>query len=262
MEKRKGMPKWGELVLCTVTRITPFAAWCTLDEYENEDGSRVEGMIHISEVAGKWVKDIRKFVKPNKQYVTKVVRIDYQKGHLNLSLKRVTKFDKKEKTERFRREKRGIGIITQIAKRVGKKEDEVYSDLESKIPGEFEDPFALFEEINEDMAILENSKLSKKMKDAINEVVEKNFRIKEKTIKVSLDMSTTAPDGTKKLKKILGELEKDTGAQVKYISAPKYQVEMQTKDPKEAEKKMRAGIEDAIKKMKKAGGAGSYDLIK
>jgi translation initiation factor 2 subunit 1 len=219
-------------------------------------------MIHISEVAGKWVKDIRKFVKPNKQYVAKVVRIDYQKGHLNLSLKRVTKFDKKEKAERFRRERRAIGIMNQIAKRVGKKEDEVYNDLESKISGEFEDVFALFEEINEDMTILENSSIGNKMKDAIKEVVENNFRVKEKTIKASLEMSTTAPDGTKKLKKILGELEKSTGLQVKYISAPKYQVELQTKEPKEAEKNLRAGIEEAIKKIKKADGTGSYELIK
>ena len=262
MVKKKGPPKWGEIVLCTVTRITPFAAWCTLDEYENEDGSRIEGMIHISEVAGKWVKDIRKFVKPNKQYVVKVVRIDYQKGHLNLSIKRVSKFDKKEKSENFRREKRAAGILNQIAKRVGKKDDEVYNDLDSKISGEFEDVFALFEEINEDMTILENSKISKRMKDAIKEVVEKNFRIKEKTIKASLDVSTTAPDGTKKLKKILGELEKESGAQVKYISAPRYQVELMTKEPKEAERKMRAALEAAIEKVKKADGTGSYELIK
>ena len=48
MVKKKGLPKWSELVLCTTTRITPFAAWCTLDEYETEDGSPIEGMIHIS----------------------------------------------------------------------------------------------------------------------------------------------------------------------------------------------------------------------
>ena len=262
MVKRKGLPKWGELVLCTVTRITPFAAWCSLDEYENEDGSRIECMIHISEVAGKWVKDIRKFVKPNKQYVAKVVRIDYQKGHLNLSLKRVSKFDKKEKTERFRREKRAIGIVTQIAKRIGKDEDYVMGELESKISGEFDDLFDVFETINEDMATLDSAGVGKEMRDAVKEVIEKNFRIKEKTIKASLELSTVAPDGVKSIKKVLDGLEKETRAQVKYISAPKYHVELKTKEPKEAEKKLKAGIESALEKIKKLDGQGSYEMVK
>jgi translation initiation factor 2 subunit 1 len=262
MVKRKGLPRWGELVLCTVTRVTPFAAWCVMDEYEAEDGSHVEGMIHVSEVAGRWVKDIRKYVKPNKQYVAKVVRIDYQKGHLNLSLKRVTKFDKKEKAETFRREKRGMGIVNQIAKRVGKEEDELLKELESKISGEFDDLFAVFEEINEDMSMLDDIGLDKKTKDAIKEVVENNFRIKEKTVKASLDVTTTSSDGVKKLRSILGELEKETGAKVKYISAPKYQIELQTKKPKEAEKKIRAGLDVAMDKIKKAEGEGSYEMIK
>jgi translation initiation factor 2 subunit 1 len=262
MVKRKGLPQWGEIVLCTVTRITPFAAWCMLDEYENEDGSRIEGMIHISEVAGKWVKDIRKFVKPNKQYVVKVVRIDYQKGHLNLSLKRVSKFDKKEKSERFRREKRAAGILNQIAKRIDQTDDEILTELEKKVTGDFDDLFAVFETFNEDSAVLDGLDCPKKMKDAIREVMENNFRIKEKTIKASIDVTTTAPDGTKMLKKILGELEKETGAQVKYISAPRYQVELMTKDPKEAVKKLRAGLDAAMEKVKKADGTGSYELIK
>ena len=75
MVKRKEMPDWGEFVLCTVERITPYAAWCRMDEYPG-----IEGMIHVSEVSGKWVHDIREFVKPNKQYVAKVVKIDYQKN--------------------------------------------------------------------------------------------------------------------------------------------------------------------------------------
>jgi len=262
MVKKKGLPKWGELVLCTVTRITPFAAWCTLDEYEREDGSAVEGMIHVSEVAGKWVKDIRKFIKPNKQYVTKVVRIDYQKGHLNLSLKRVSKFDKKEKVENFRREKRAMGIVTQIAKRVGEDETEIHNELKSRLSEDFDDLFDAFERMNEEPSILENLEVPKKWKESLSEVVEKNFRVKEKTVKAVLNVVSTAPDGVKKLRSVLSGLEKKTGATVKYISAPKYQVELRTKQPKLAEKKLRSGLEDIVKNIKAAEGEVSYEFIR
>jgi len=262
MVKKRGLPKWGENVLCTVTRITPFAAWCSLDEYEREDGSTIEGMIHVSEVAGKWVKDIRKFVKPNKQYVAKVIRIDYQKGHVNLSLKRVSKFDKKEKAENYRREKRAMGMLNQVAKRVGKTKEDVLKIFEPEIREEFEDIFSFFESINDNAKILDKFDLNKDLKDAIMEVVERNFRLKEKTVKAMLKITTLAPDGVNRVKKALTELEKNTGATVKYISAPTYQVELRSKQPKDAEKRMREGIEDILSKIKKEEGEVSYEFIK
>lgn len=262
MEKRIGLPKWSELVLCTVTRITPFAAWCSLDEYEKKDGSAVEGMIHVSQVAGRWVKDIRKFVKPNKQYVAKVIYIDYQKEHLNLSLKRVSKVDKREKMESFKREKRATGMLAQIAKRVGSTGNDVRNELESKLGEQFDDVFDVFEKINDDPVILNELDISKQLKDALQDVIERNFRVKEKTVKAVMEITTTGADGVEILKKVLSELEKETGAKVKYISAPKYQIGLKTKQPKAAEKKLRSGIESALEKIKSNQGEGSYEFVK
>lgn len=267
MVKKKGLPKWGELVLCTTTRITPFAAWCTLDEYEAEDGSTVEGMIHISEVAGKWVKDIRDFVKPNKQYVAKVVRIDYQKGHLNLSLKRVSKFDKKEKMENYRRNKRAAGMLVQVAKLIGKTEDDAQKEVIAKLEKlldekRFEDLFSIFEEANETPNIFVEAGITKEWATALNEVIKKNFRVKEKTLKAVLNLTTTASDGVKIIKKVLSNLEDTTGANVRYISAPKYRLEITSKNPKESEKKLKEGLEKAIQTIKSSGGDGSYKLLK
>jgi len=271
MVKKKGLPKWGEIVLCTTTRITPFAAWCVLDEYEAEDGSRIEGMIHISQVAGKWVKDIRDFVKPNKQYVAKVIRIDYQKGHLNLSLKRVSKFDKKEKMENFRRSKRAAGMLMQAAKRIGKTEADANAEVVAKLEAMFEerseerkkfDLFSAFEEANENPSMLAEAGIAKPWADALSEIIEKTFRVKERTLKATLNLNSTAPDGVKIIKKVLSNLEKKTGADVKYISAPKYRVQIKSKSPKEAEKALREGLDEAVQAMKATGGDGSYKLMK
>lgn len=280
MVKKKGLPKWSEIVLCTTTRITPFAAWCTLDEYEAEDGSRIEGMIHISQVASKWVKDIRDFVKPNKQYVAKVIRIDYQKGHLNLSLKRVSKFDKKEKMENYRRGKRAIGMLTQSAKRIGKTWVDAQEEVVAKLEAAFEkeriaegteesvekgkkfDLFSAFEEANENPGMLAEAGITKEWADALSEVINKNFLVKEKTLRVSLNLTTAAPDGVGIIKKILSNLKKKTGANVKYISAPSYRVDIKSKNPKEAEKKLKEGVEEAVQAIKSSGGDGSYKLLK
>ncbi|MEM7821706.1 MAG: S1 RNA-binding domain-containing protein, partial [Candidatus Aenigmatarchaeota archaeon] len=106
MVRKRGLPKWSELVLVTVEKLSPYAAWCKLIEYPG-----VEGMIHVSEVAGKWVHDIRDFIKINKQYVAKVIKVDYQKNFVNLSLKRVSKQDEKEKMNFFRKEQRAEKLL-------------------------------------------------------------------------------------------------------------------------------------------------------
>jgi len=263
MPKKKGLPKWNENVLCTVTRITPFAAWCTLDEYENEDGSSIEGMIHISQVAGRWVKDIRKYVKQSKQYIAKIIRIDYEKGHINLSLKRVSKVDKREKMDTYRRDKRVSGMLNQVAKRMNEPIENVDKEITQKLEKIYDDIFAAFEEASENPDVLKEAGVEKKWADAAMEVIQQNFQTKERRIKAEVEMSTAAPDGVKKLKNILANLEKKVdGVKVKYISAPKYIIEMRSENPKESVKQMKEALDEAVSEIEAAGGKGSYEFVK
>ena len=60
-------PEQGELVLGTVKSIFNQGAFIDLDEYTGR-----RGMLHISEITLKWVRNIRDYVKENQ----KVVLID------------------------------------------------------------------------------------------------------------------------------------------------------------------------------------------
>jgi len=255
MVKRKGLPEWGELVICTVERVTPYAAWCSLNEYPG-----LEGMVHVSEVAGKWVHDIRDFAKIKKQYVAKVVRIDYQKNHINLSFKRVTRFDEKEKMNAFRREQRAEKILEQAAKELGKTLDQAYEEVGYLMQEKFGELFVAFEEAHQNKEVLAKKGVPAEWAEVLLKNIEKGFQEKEIVIKADLELKSLASDGVEQIKKILAELEKNTGATVKYISAPKYRIELATKDPKNAEKKIIAGLEEAVKQIK--DGEGSYKLIK
>lgn len=254
-------PKKYELVFCTVTRITPFAAWCTLDEYSDKN-NKVEGMIHVSEVAGKWVKDIRNFVKQNKRYVAKVMRVDPQKGHINLSLKRVSKFDKRKKIETYRKYMRASNILEQAAKRLGKSLEEAQTEVVYKLEGQFENLFEALEEESENPGVLAEAGISKEWVDLIQELIAKLFEKKEILIKALVNLSSTAPDGVEKVKQVLTGIEKGAGVKPKYVSAPKYRLEIETKDPKNAEKELKTVLENAVNKIEKLQGTGSYEIVK
>lgn len=74
-----------------VTGITNFGAFVTLP-----DGGT--GMIHISEISTKYVKDIREFLEDGQQVKVKVINID-ERGKVALSIKRVLEDEEKSKKD-------------------------------------------------------------------------------------------------------------------------------------------------------------------
>jgi translation initiation factor 2 subunit 1 len=256
LEKRRGFPSINELVLCTVKRVTPFAAWCTLDEYQ------LDGMIHISEVAGKWVYDIREFAKEGKQYVAKVVRIDESKNLVNLSLKRVSKKDQKNKLNSYRKEQRAEKILELAAKDLGKDLNQAYNEVGYLLQENFGELFDALEDLKESPERFVKIGVPEAWVGALKKIVEREFKEKERVLKVELELKSYAPDGIEKIKDVLQSLSKDTGASVRYISAPKYRIELPTKDPKTDEKKMKEVLETVMRQVKQIEGEGNYRFIK
>jgi translation initiation factor 2 subunit 1 len=255
MVKRKGLPEMNELVICTVKRITPYAAWCDLNEYG------IEGMIHVSEVAGKWVQDIREFVKPNKQYVAKVVKIDNEKKIVNLSLKRMSKMDEKEKLNQFKRAEHSEKILEQAAKQIGKNLNQAYDEVGYLLQENFGEISSAFEEARKNPEVLKEAGVAKKWIDVLNPIIEKSIKEKEILLKAEIDMKSFEPDGVERVKQTLSKL-KDAGMKVAYISAPKYLIEMRTKDPKNDEKKMRELLESTTAGSRQSKIEFGYKFVK
>ena len=255
--KKKGLPEINELVLVTVKRVTPFAAWCSLDEYES-----VEGMIHISEVAGKWVYDIRNFVKEGKQYVAKVLKIDHEKNQADLSLKRVSPSEKKSKMNEFRREVKAEKMLEKVAKEMGKTLEEAYEEIGKVLKENFGDLFSAFESIKESPEVLDELPVENSWKDALKSIAAKAMKQKEVTLKADLEIRSYAPDGIEKIKEVLIALQNKTGGKVTYIAASKYRLTLTTKNPKAKEREVLEALELISKDAKKQGLEYSYKLVR
>jgi len=254
--KRKGLPEMNELLICTTSKITPFAAWCTIEEY-----SGLEGMIHISQVAGKWVRDIRTFVKPNKQYVVKVVSIDKEKNLINLSLKRVSRQDERDKWNEYRKEQRAEKILEQAAKEMNKTLDQTYEEIGFLLQDKFGELFVAFEKIKKSPEVLAKLDVDKKWSDVLISTIEKNFVEKEIVLKAEIKLESYSNDGIERIKKLLGELEEKSKAKIRYISAPKYRIEIKTKNPKQDTRNLANHIEKILEQGKKMDIKGSYEFI-
>ena len=68
--KYSGWPDPGELVVAKVDEIEDFGVFADLEEYEDK-----RGLIHISEVASGWIKNVRDHVREGQIVVCKVLDV-------------------------------------------------------------------------------------------------------------------------------------------------------------------------------------------
>ena len=103
--KKQGFPEEGELVLCTVTSVQFHSVFVDIDEYGKS------GLIHISEVSPGRIRNIRDFVKECKKIVCKVLRINEEKGYIDLSLRRDNESEKIRKIDYNKKEQNSEKIL-------------------------------------------------------------------------------------------------------------------------------------------------------
>lgn len=72
----------GEVVEGVITGIKPYGAFVFLDSKHN-------GLIHISEISERFVRDVHTYVKVNERVKVKIIDVDEDGGHFKLSLKAI-----------------------------------------------------------------------------------------------------------------------------------------------------------------------------
>jgi translation initiation factor 2 subunit 1 len=105
-----GLPDWpevGYIVIATVPKVESYGAYVRLDEYGGK-----EGLLHISEISSRWVRNIRNHVRQNQKVVLQVMRTDPAKGQVDLSLRRVSRDDKRKKLEDWKKARKAETLLS------------------------------------------------------------------------------------------------------------------------------------------------------
>lgn len=256
VRKPNEFPSRGEKIIGTVKRLNPYSAFVALDEYEG-----IEGMIHISEAARKWVRDIREVVKEGQKVVALVMRVEPERGHIALSLKRLGKRDHEEKMKEFKREQKAEKMLEMVGKELGFNLDKAYDEIGFPLHELFGEMFKGFQTAQTSPDILVKKGMPENYVKTLKSVAEKVMELKEVEIKGMLELRSYAPDGVEQIKRILSEASKKS-IEIKYISAPKYMVSIKSKDIKAAERKLEAAAGEIIKSIETASGEGSFEKIR
>ena len=237
MEKAP-FPNENELVLATVTSVQHHSVFCSLDEYPGRSG-----MIHISEIASGRIRNIREHVKEGRKVVCKVLRVNKEKGYIDLSLRRVTEIHRRAKLNAIKQEKLAEKIITQVAEAQHVKPAALFQQVKQAALKKYSSLAATFEAVALQGEKLEKLGVPAKLAQELETIIKTRIKPREAVIKGELTLLSLAPDGVEQVKGALTTITKQ-GLSVKYKGSGTYLVVVKASDFKKAERALRKALDE------------------
>ena len=255
-ERKPQWPEVGDLVIATIETVTDYGAYAKLDEFDKR------GLLHVSEISSSWIRNIRDFVREGQKVVLKVLRVDQEKGHIDLSLRRVTKRERIEKIMVWKKERKADALLRGVAEKTGLSVDEIFQKIVPTVEQKY-DLYEAFEKAAiEGAEVLTDLGIAENIAAAFAEVAQERIHVKLVKVRGVLEVKVAKPNGVKVIKeafhKARGEKIKDAKITFYVIAAPKYSIEVQAENYKRAEDVMQKTAENVVAYITKAGGHGSF----
>ena len=256
-ERKPEWPEVGDLVIATIESVTTYGAYAKLDEYDKQ------GLLHVSEISSSWIRNIRDFVREGQKAVLKVIRVDLEKGHIDLSLRRVTKRARIEKIRQWKQDRKAEALLRGVAEKMGLPPEEIYD----KAGALLEEHYGLYEGFEkvakEGPEVLTSIGVPENFAKAFAEVAEERIRLKMVKVKGLLEIRSMTPNGVKViqdafLKAKKTEKPKDADVRFYVVAAPKYSVEVSAENYKCAEEVLQKVSQSVVSNIIKAGGQGTF----
>lgn len=247
------MPEQGEIILATVTKVMDHGAYVTLDEYDD-----IQGFLHISEIAPGWIRSINRFVKENEKKVLLVKKINLHRRDIDLSLKQVSKDQKKQKLKEVKKFEKGKTILQNVQEKANLTDEEI-EKLEDSIYSKFDSIYDAFISIGRNgIDSVVELKIPAKTSDVIEDICSK-IKLPSVEIRGIMEITNSKPNGVEIIKKILlGVLAKSSTVDITYLGAPKYRISITSEDFKSAEKMLKPIIEGVERDIQKKKGSFKF----
>jgi translation initiation factor 2 alpha subunit (eIF-2alpha) len=219
--------KEDDIIMCTVKKMEGTTVFVDID-----NGG--EGSIVMSEIAAGRIRNIRDYVSPGKKIVCKVLKIT--KGHIELSLRRVTTKEKDEIKEKHEKERTLLGMLKAATKKpeeILKKIKEVYEAKD------------FIEEARTTPQIAEKF-MPKSEAQTFTKILSEK-KEKEKIVKKNIAIKSFSSAGINDLKEVLSTAK---NVDVTYLGSSKFSISAKGKDFKQANHHVLTAIEQIKNKAK------------
>ena len=256
-EHKPEWPEYGDLVIATIETVMDYGAYANLDEYNRR------GFLHISEISSARIRNVRDFVREKQKMVLKVLRVDVEKGHIDLSLRRVTKRERIEKIKAWKKDRKGEVLLRAVAEKVGLPIPELYQKAGAII----EEKFGLYEGfekvLKEGPEVLTKLEIPEDIANAFHQVAEDRIRIKLVKVRGTLEVRCMKPNGVLCIQEAFTDAKKvhkvkDAKVEFAVVAAPRYSIEVAADNWKRAEEVLDKVSQAVVANITRSGGTGSF----
>ncbi len=252
---REEYPEGGELIIGTVDSIFRQGAFISLDEYGNK-----RGMLHLSEISPKWVRNIRDYVREGQKVVLVVLKVNPSRGHIDLSLRRVTDAQRKEKLQEVKQKQRSKKLLELLAKELKLSAEEMVS-IKMEVENKFDSLYAGLEAVASDSSNMDKLDITKEWKPPFLELIQNSIKTPLVDITGYVSLRCFEEDGIERIRESLKKIkdyDPEHNIDVAYVSAPLYRITVVAKDYKSAERLLRNSAEESITYLNRYNGSGEF----
>ena len=239
--QKDGLPEEGEIVLCNVTSVQHHSVFVRLEEYGKT------GMIHISEISPGRIRNIRDYVVEDKVIICKVLRINHERGHIDLSLRRVSDGQRREKANEIKQEQKAEKIIEFVAKQLKTNKDDIFEKIQEQIFANYPNVYSCFENCIKDEKTLENINIPSEIAKPLLDLIKQRIKPPEVELHAKMRISSYEAAGVETIKELLKKIQKlgNKDIAMGYLGGGTYSFSIKAEEYKSAEKKIKKIVGDA-----------------
>mmetsp|Transcript_97763 Transcript_97763/g.315624 ORF Transcript_97763/g.315624 Transcript_97763/m.315624 type:complete len:335 (+) Transcript_97763:61-1065(+) len=161
-------PELEEVVVVQVKRIVEMGAYVSLLEYDGK-----EGMMLLSELSKRRIRSVAQLLRVGRTEICMVLRVDEEKGYVDLSKRRVDPEDAARKAEQFAKAKAVHGIMRHVAQVNDVPVEELCQKVSWPLYAKYQDAHEAFRKhINEELNLWQELDFSQPGQD-LSHVAEK-----------------------------------------------------------------------------------------
>jgi len=253
-------PEIDDVVMVNVRSIADMGAYVHLLEYNN-----IEGMILLSELSRRRIRSINKLIRVGRTEPVVVIRVDKDKGYIDLSKRRVSKEDIERCTEKYSKAKAVNSIVRHVAEILGFKTDEELESLYRKTAWHFEQKskkqgtaYDYFKQSVTDPSLLDDLGLDDNTKQALLENIQRKLTQQAVKIRADFECSCYTYEGIDAVKEALragiAQGTPEIPIKINLIAPPVYVMTCSTPERSEGLALLNEGCKAVEEKIKGSGG--------
>jgi len=261
----ENFPEVDDIVMVNVQSIAEMGAYVRLLEYDN-----IEGMILLSELSRRRIRSINKLIRVGRDECVVVIRVDKEKGYIDLSKRRVGAEDAKKCENRYSKAKCVYSILRHtvellhaagnmvdfedLFQRTAWFLDEKYKRENEKCKASYD----MFKRAVDDPSILDELKISAEERNFLMRNIERRLTPQAMKVRADIQVSCFAYEGVDAVKKALNKglacSCEEHNLKINLIAPPTYVLTTQSLDRMQGIEALQKAMDEIETCIKNCGG--------